>query len=257
MAIDFTGVTKIIKLETNNAPETQTKIKRVYLGGDLQWQKPQSPYIWQLVTSTMSEPWALNDLVVLVKFTRQNSSQTMYYRQDTTYNNNRFCFLRSYPYDSPIPALNETINGDITLYYDQTLGWCLTDDILPTQVNIVTKTSGKYAQLKNNYSYLGTPNPNTTQAGYYHYLHYHPDNDTFWWYPSTPYNISDNTLFKTVYGVGGTTTAPNASGQKWWMAGSGNVQGNIVWIPASTQPSEGDANAQWGFFKRVRNANNQ
>lgn len=259
MAIDYTGVTKIIKLDTNNNPETQTEIKRVYLGEALQWQKSQSQYVWQCVHTGMAQPWTVGDLVCLVKFTRTNTSQKVYYDKTQTYSTPRVGIIHAYPNVQQIAGTRDTTaNGDITLYYDSVLGWCLTDNILPNQVNIVVKTSGKYAQIQNNYSYLGSPNLNSTGSNYAHYLAYHPNYYRVWWYPNTFYETSpNNTYFTTVWLRYGTTTAPDTTSTVWHLYKSGTLSNKSAWIPEAGEVNSSDEHAQWAFFKRVRNANNQ
>ncbi len=261
MAIDFTGVTKVIQLDTYNNPETQTEIKRVYLGEALQWQKPQSQYVWQCVHTGMSQPWTLNDLVVLVRFVRTGTNANSF-DINNTYTTERFGIVHAYPDVTPIAGhLDTTENGNITLYHDSVLGWCLSDDILPNQVSIVVKTSGKYAQIRNNYSYLGTPNPTKTEAGYDHYLNYTTSNNRIWWSAGTLSTLSSSypniIFFSRPHCIYGTLDAPVTTNVRWRLKGTGTVNKKTVWVPTSQELTAEEPTAQWAFFKRVRNANNE
>lgn len=252
MAIDYTGVTKIIKLDTSNS-KTQTEIKRVYLGEDLQWEKPQSPYVWQYVHTGMTQPWTVGDLVCLVKFVKNDDTDPIAYYKNTTYSNNRFYFVRTYPNIDNIEAVAEFINNGITLSYDSVLGWCLSDDILPTQVNLVTRVNGNYAILENNYTNLGTNEPTDTSVS--HYLRYKGGDPWFWWCAGTPDDNSSDTTFGTTYGITGTRTDPDLSKPKWWLHKSEVTTSSPVvdaWKLEESAPAYDEPTAQWGFFKRVK-----
>lgn len=252
MAIDYTGVTKIIQPDIHITSKLN-EIKRVYLGEDLQWEKPQSPYVWQYVHTGMTQPWTVGDLVCLVKFVKNDDTDPIAYYKNTTYSNNRFYFVRTYSYADNIEAVAEFINNGITLSYDSVLGWCLSDDVLPSQVNLVTRVNGNYAVLENNYYYLNATKPNDTSV--LQYLGYRYGNGPFWWCAGTPDDNSSDTTFGTTYGVTGTRTAPDLSKPKWWLHKSDVTTSSPImdaWKLEETAPAYDEPTAQWGFFKRVK-----
>lgn len=256
MAIDFTGVTKVIQLDTYNNPETQTEIKRVYLGEALQWQKPQSPWVWQLVSSEMSEPWALNDLVVLVKFIG-SSNNNQYYETSMVYDNanGRFYPVPAYPNNGGIiyKSSETTINNGLLLYHDETLGWCLNDCILPTQVWVVVRVSGKTARIRQNYGFLTVQEPYSTDTvSLNHTLEIKVTNGYQWWSAGVPTTANGRTTMPHPSVVAGTFDAPDASNPRWYLKGTKTIGKNTYYNALPTQPESTDKSAMYGFFKRVR-----